>query len=154
MEKFKWFIARRLEMSPSHCNHFKQTMPSGIVHPTVWGPSANSLALILFVPALQANFLEQLPKLVAFQIFWSPYLSCGESLKRNTLSHYHYTHIERISESITYITKKTPKLVAKFWLPNLILYQTDKCVWGLPQLTKRNWTSYGNVTIDQSNLSQ
>ena len=27
----------------------------------------------------------------------------------------------------TYVIKKTPKLVAKIWLPNLVLYQTDKC---------------------------
>ena len=94
----------------------------------VWGTSVNSLALILktifFVPALQVSFLEKLPQLVALQIFQSSLLSCGESLNHNTLSHYHYIHIEHISENITYITKKTPKLVAKIWLPNLVLYQT------------------------------
>ena len=30
-----------------------------------------------------------------------------------------------ISENI-YVTKKTPKQVAKIWLPNLVLYQTNK----------------------------
>ena len=29
--------------------------------------------------------------------------------------------------NITYIIKKTPKLVAKIWLPNLVLYQTAEC---------------------------
>ena len=80
----------------------------------VWGTSVNSLALILkqFVPALQVNFLERLPKLVALQIFQSSHLS-WESLNHNTLSHYYQTHIEHIFENITYITKKVPKLVAK-----------------------------------------
>ena len=72
---------------------------------------------------MQINVLEKLPQLVALQIFLSLYLSCGESLNHNTLSHYE-AHIEHISEDITYITKMTPKLVAKIWLPNLVLYQT------------------------------
>ena len=42
-----------------------------------------------FVPALQVNFLEKLPKLVALQIFQGWYLSCGESLNHTTLSHYY-----------------------------------------------------------------
>ena len=62
---------------------------------------------------MQVNFLEKLRKLVALQIFQSSYLSCGESFNHNTLSHYHYIHIEHIFENITYITKKAPKLVAK-----------------------------------------
>ena len=73
---------------------------------------------------MQINVLEMLPPLVALQIFQSLYLSCGESLNHNTKSHYYEAHIEHISENITYITKKTPKLVAKIWLPNLVLYQT------------------------------
>ena len=79
--------------------------------------------LYLFVPALQVNFPEKLPQLVALQIFQNVYLSCGESLNHNSLSHYYKAHIEHISKNITYITK-TPKLVAKIWLPNLVLYQT------------------------------
>ena len=63
-------------------------MPSGIVHPMVWGTSMNLLALILktylIVPALQVNFLEKIPHLVALQIFKSSYLTCGESLDHNT----------------------------------------------------------------------
>ena len=103
-------------------------MPWGILHPMVWGISVNLLALILetinlFLPC----------KL----IFWKSYqswelskfseahiLSCGEFLNHKTLSHYYKTHIEYIFENITYIIKKTPKLVAKIWLPNLVLYQT------------------------------
>ena len=58
----------------------------------VWDALENSLALILkknqFISALQVNFLEKLPKLVALQIVQSSYLSCGESLNHNTLSHY------------------------------------------------------------------
>ena len=73
---------------------------------------------------MQINVLEMLPPLVALQIFQILYLSCGESLNHNTKSHYYEAHIEHISENIIYITKKTPKLVAKIWLPNLVLYQT------------------------------
>ena len=62
---------------------------------------------------MQVNFLEKLPKLVALQNFQSSYLSCGESLNHNTLSHYYLRHIKHIFENITYITKNTPKLVAK-----------------------------------------
>ena len=36
-----------------------------------------------FVPALEANFLKKLPQLVALQIFQSSYLSHGESLNHN-----------------------------------------------------------------------
>ena len=42
-----------------------------------------------FVPALEINFLENLPQLVALWIFQSSYLSCGESLNHNILSHYY-----------------------------------------------------------------
>ena len=106
-------------MAPSDSNHLEHTMPGEILHPIVWGTSVNSLALILKTINLQVNFLEKLPKLVALQIFQSSYLSCGESLNHNTVSHYQ-THTEHIFENITYITKKTPK----FRLPNLVLYQT------------------------------
>ena len=41
------------------------------------------------VHALQVNFLEKLQKLVALQNFQSSYLSCGEFLNHNTLSHYY-----------------------------------------------------------------
>ena len=37
---------------------------------------------------MQVNFVEKLPKLVALQIFQSSYLSYGESLNHNTLSHH------------------------------------------------------------------
>ena len=50
------------------------------------------------------------------QIFQSLYLSCGESLNHSTfmtLSHNYKPHTEDIFENIIYITKKTPKLVAK-----------------------------------------
>ena len=71
-------------------------MSCEILHPAVWGTSVNSLALIfktiylfLRMHALQVDFLEKLPKLVALQIFQSLYLSCGESLNHNTLSYYY-----------------------------------------------------------------
>ena len=80
-------------MAPSDCNHLEHTMPCEILHPVVRGTSVNSLALILktinFVRALQVNFLEKLPKLVALQNFQISYLSYGESLNHNTLSHYY-----------------------------------------------------------------
>ena len=78
-------------MAPSDCNHLEHTMPCEILHPVVRGTSVNSLALILkqFVRALQVNFLEKLPKLVTLQNFQNLYLSCGESLNHNTLSHYY-----------------------------------------------------------------
>ena len=47
------------------------------------------LYLKQFVPALQSNFLEKLPHLVALQIFQSLYLSSRESLNDNTLEHYY-----------------------------------------------------------------
>ena len=47
IDKFEWFIARRLEMAPSDCNHFEHTMPCEIIHQMVCGTSVNSLALIL-----------------------------------------------------------------------------------------------------------
>ena len=48
--------------------------------------------------------------------FSKAYISCGESLNHSTfmiLSHNYKPHTEDIFENITYITKKTPKLVAK-----------------------------------------
>ena len=46
-DKFERFIARRLKMAPSHCNHLEHTMSCEILHPIVWGTSVNPLALIL-----------------------------------------------------------------------------------------------------------
>ena len=176
---------------------FKHTMPSGIVHPMVWGTSVNSLALILKTIYLFLSYklifswwrhqmeifsellaiyagnspatgefptqrpvtrsfdvyfdlrpnerlskqwwgwwfetlsrslwrhrnVEKLPQLVVLQIFQGSYPSCGESLNHNTLSHYHYTHIEHISENITYITKKETKVGSQNLATNLVLYQ-------------------------------
>ena len=56
----------------------------GALQRTRWRPYLKQ-----FVPALEANFLEKLPKLVALQIFQSSHLSCGESLNHNTLSQYY-----------------------------------------------------------------
>ena len=88
-------------MAPSDCNHLWHIMPLGILHLMVWGTSWNSLALIpktinLFLAALQVNFLEKLPELVALQIFQSSYLGCGESHSHNALLHNYQTHIEHI----------------------------------------------------------
>ena len=47
IDKFAWFIAPRLQMAPSNCNHLWNTMPCEILHPMVWGTSVNSLVLIL-----------------------------------------------------------------------------------------------------------
>ena len=44
-----------------------------------------------------------------------------------------------ISENITYITKNIPKLVAKIWLPNLVLYQTD---WRMTFTNINNFQAY------------
>ena len=51
-------------------------MPSGILHPIVWGTSVDLLAVIpkkkkFFDPDLEVNFLEKLPQLVVFQNFQS-----------------------------------------------------------------------------------
>ena len=43
--------------------------------------------------------------------------------------------------------KKTPKLVAKFWLPNLVLYQTD-----YRQVSNIRRTSVGNKIFDHLDL--
>ena len=63
---------------------------------------------------------QKLPYLVAphSQIFQGSYLSCGESLNHNILSHYYLTDIKHIFENITYITKNTPKMVAKILATN------------------------------------
>ena len=93
MDKFEWFIARRLRMGPSDCNHL-------LTHYALWNFTSNGVGHFSeldgthaqnneFVRALQVNFLEKLPKLVALQNFQSSYLSCGESLNHNTLSHYY-----------------------------------------------------------------
>ena len=42
-----------------------------------------------FVPALEVNFLEKLPQLVALQIFQSSYINHEESLSHDILLH-HY----------------------------------------------------------------
>ena len=81
-------------MAPSDCNHIEHTMPCEILHPVVQGTSVNSqwtrsYLNNYFVRALQVNFPEKLPKLVALQNFQSSYLSCGEFLNYNTLSHYY-----------------------------------------------------------------
>ena len=92
INKFEWCIARRLQMAPSDCNHLYHTMPCEILQPMVWGTSVKLLVLILetmICSCLANNFLEKLPKLVALQVFQSSYLSCGESLNHNTLSHYY-----------------------------------------------------------------
>ena len=47
IDKFEQFIARRLKMASSDCNHLQHTMPCEIWHPMVWDTSVNSLVLIL-----------------------------------------------------------------------------------------------------------
>ena len=44
----------------------------------------------------------------------------GKSLNHNILSHYYYTYIKHTGnfENITYITNKTPKLLAKILATN------------------------------------
>ena len=49
----------------------------------------------LFVPALEVNFLKNLPQLVAPWCFQSWYHSHGESFNSNIVSHYNYTYIEQ-----------------------------------------------------------
>ena len=71
-----------------------------------------------FVPALEVNFLEKLPQLVAFRIFQSSYLMHGECLYRNMLSNYYKPHSKHSFGNITYIANKTPKLVAKILASN------------------------------------
>ena len=106
---------------------------------------------------MQVNFLEKLPKLVALQNFQSSYLSCGESLNHNALSHYYYRHIEHIFENITYITKKTPKLVAKILSTKFGFIPDWSVVLAALQLhiyyyTNLSWSVF-EQTMDGVNLS-
>ena len=83
-----------------------------------------------FVPPLQVNFLEKLPKLVALQIFRSSYLSCGETLNHNTY-HIIIRPILKIFFKTLLISQKTPKLVAKIlatkfgFVPDCCMYQSS-----------------------------
>ena len=97
------------KMPLTHCAQWNFTS-NGVGHFTkvIWAHSLKNS----FVPALEVNFRKKLPQLVALHIFQSSYLSHGESLNHNILSHYHLTHIEQIFENITDITKKTSKIVA------------------------------------------
>ena len=83
----------------------------------VWGNAQNLLALILslknqIVLAMEVNFLEKLPQLVALWIFQSSYLSHGESLNHNIFFSKH------TFENITYTLHKSPKLVTKILATN------------------------------------
>ena len=66
-----------------------------------------------FFPAFEVNFLKKLPQLLVLQMFQSSTINHGESLSHNILLNFYLTHIEPIFQSIIYITKKTPNLVAK-----------------------------------------
>ena len=92
IDKFEWFIAPRLQTAPSDCNHLKHTMPCEILHPMVWGTSVNSLVLILKTidfSCLASYFSGKATKVGSPPNFQSSYLSSGESLNHNTLSHYY-----------------------------------------------------------------
>ena len=138
-------------------------MPCGSLHPMVWGTSVNSLAFILktinlFLPcklifwkATKVGSPPNFPKLMS-QLWGIP----QPQYFVTSLLVPHWTHI---FENITYIIKKTPKLVAKLWLPNLVLYQTANCSKPLPEpiLTCHHqvqWhSSEGNFTRDITKLS-
>ena len=55
---------------------------------------------------MQINVLEKLLQLVALQIFQSLYLSCGESINHNTLSHYYEAHIELFLKTLHILQKR------------------------------------------------
>ena len=73
---------------------------------------------------MQVNFLEKLPKLVALQIFQSSYVSVVGNPSTTILYRIIITHTLNIFLKTLHILQKRHKLVAKFWLPNLVLYQT------------------------------
>ena len=108
-------------------------MPYGIVHPIVWGTSVNSLVLIL-----KAVYLFLPRKLIFWKSYhsWLPskFSKAHISVVENppTTIHYHIINTPTLNifpKTLQILQKKTPKLVAKIWLPNLVSYQTDQDPW-------------------------